>query len=277
MKILFTGSSGPKTGATVARHLALSHELIGLDLSPAPTTTHIADIRTIHDWLPYLAGVDAVVHFAALHAPHRQSHSREEFVATNVTATARLVDAAKAAGVSRFVLASTTSVYGGTMHAATQAVWVTESLTPVSEDIYDEAKLAAEDICRAAYAPDFVTTALRFSRSFPEPLRDMALYRLYRGVDARDVAQAFQLALAVSSPQFEVFNISSATPFAESHCGQLKTDAAAVIRAVEPALAAEFAARGWVLPASIDRVYVIDKAKAVLGFAPQFGWRDALS
>ena len=277
MKILFTGSSGPKTGATVARHLALSHVVIGLDLSPAPTTTHIADIRTIHDWLPYLAGVDAVVHFAALHAPHRHSHSREAFIATNVTATQSLVDAARAAGVSRLVLASTTSVYGAAMRSATQAVWVTESLTPVSEDIYDETKLAAEEICRAAFAPDFVTTALRFSRAFPEPLRDMALYRLYRGVNGRDVAAAFTLALVAALPQFEAFNISAATPFAQSHCGQLKTDAAAVIHAVAPALAAEFAARGWELPTSIDRVYVINKAKAMLGYAPQFGWRDVLS
>ena len=276
MKILFTGSSGPKAAAKVAAKLASEHEVVGLDLQSSPTTAHAADITSITDWQPYLDGVTAVVHFAALHAPHRTTHARADFLRLNVDATAMLVESAKRAGVKRFLLASTTSVYGRAMRSNTRAVWVTEALTPVAEDIYDETKLAAEAICRDAFAPNFVTAALRFSRSFPEPLPLMALYRLYRGVDARDVAQAFSLALDVPLTDFDVFNISGATPFQEADCDQLMHDAATVLTARCPALVEAFAQRKWRLPSSIDRVYVIAHAARVLGYAPAFGWQSAL-
>jgi UDP-glucose 4-epimerase len=285
VRVLFTGSSGAKVGATVAAHIAKSQEVIGVDRLASTTTQHLADITKGTDWPRLLDGVDAVIHFAALHAPHRETHSEAEFVATNVEATARLLDAAKAAGVRRFVMASTTSVYGRAMKGKTSAVWVTESLSPEPEDIYDETKLAAEALCADAFAPDFVTMALRFSRCFAEPVREMALYRLYRGVDAQDVAQAFALAIE-SGPraprntapigEFEAFNISAPSPFQREDCDDLMGDAASVIRLRAPELAEEFSRRNWPLPQSIDRVYVIEKAKAQWGFAPLGDYRAFL-
>jgi UDP-glucose 4-epimerase len=277
MNILFTGSSGPKVGAAVASHLAQTHTVVGIDLSPAPTTTQLADIAAITDWSPYLDGVEAVVHFAALHAPHRGTHSREEFLATNVEATARLLDAAKNAGVSRFVLASTTSVYGRAMRSTERAVWVTEDLVPIAEDIYDETKLAAEALLRAAFTPSFGTVALRFSRCFPEPLPLMALYRLYRGVDRRDVAAAFSLVLKQPFAPFQALNVSGDTPFFPTDCEALMRDAPTVLKQRAPALVAEFTRLGWALPQSIDRVYVNHRAKSMLGFQPQHGWESVLS
>ncbi len=276
-----TGSSGPKAGAIVARELGLQHQLVGVDLAPPPadatlTAHHVADIRSIQDWRPLLEGIDAVVHFAALHAPHRETHSRAEFLATNVEATARLVDAARQAGVRRFLLASTTSVYGRSMRSKTRAVWVTEALVPDAEDIYDETKLAAESLCRAAFSSTFVTAALRFSRSFPEPLPLMALYRLYRGVDGRDVAHAFARTLAAPLSSFEAFNVSGDTPFLETDCDALMADAPSVLRLRCPDLVEAFAARGWQLPTSIDRVYVADKAKRQLGYAPRYSWESVV-
>ena len=280
MRILMTGSSGPKTGATVAGCLAQSHELCGIDLAPGPRTQHVLDITTVRDWRPFLEGVDAVVHFAALHAPHRETHSREAFYGLNVHTTERLLDAAREAGVKRFLLASSTSVYGRAMRTAKEtgsAAWVTEALEPKPEDIYDETKLAAEALCRAAFSESFKTTALRFSRCFPEPLPLMAVYRLHRGIDARDVGQAFEMALRARLQSFEVFNVSGATPFHEGDCEMLWRDAAQVLKARAPELVSEFERRGWELPTKIDRVYVPEKAMSELGLSPQFGWRDSLS
>ncbi|MBL8521534.1 MAG: NAD(P)-dependent oxidoreductase [Betaproteobacteria bacterium] len=279
MRILMTGSSGPKTGATVARHLAQSHDVAGIDLVAGDNTRHVADITSICDWRPFLDGVDALVHFAALHAPHRDTHSQAAFVALNVEATARLLDAARAAGVRRFLLASTTSVYGQAMRTAPttgRAAWVTEALVPEPEDIYDETKLAAEALCREAFSDTFTTAALRFSRCFPEPLPLMAVYRLHRGIDARDVAQAFEHALAAPLMAFVAFNVSGATPFLESDCELLWQDAPGVLEARVPELVDAFARRGWPLPGQIDRVYVPAKAGAALGFAPRFGWQHAI-
>ena len=104
----------------------------------------------------------------------------------------------------------------------------------------------------------------------------MALYRLYRGVDARDVAQAFGLALAAPLTKFEAINISGETPFVESDCEQLFTNPPEVLRKRVPELVDEYQRRQWPLPARIDRVYVIEKAKALIGYRPQFGFRELL-
>lgn len=280
-----TGTSG-KVGRFVAKHLAATHTLTGVDRAPGPHTQLQSDLVDIRDWTPLFADVEAVVHFAALHAPHRESHSAAAFVRLNVEVTERMLAAARDSGVQRFVLASTTSVYGRAMKGQTRATWVTESLAPEPEDIYDETKLAAEALCADAFSPDFITVSLRFSRCFAEPLRDMALYRLYRGVAAEDVAQAFAGAIALSpgstrnSPpigEFQVFNISAPSPFLEEDGASLMRDAASVIRLRAPQLANEFTRRGWALPQSIDRVYVIDKAKAQLGFAPAGDYRAFLA
>lgn len=268
-----TGSAGPKVGSRVAAALSERHTLSGIDLQPSVHTHHVADVAAITDWSPFLEGTDAVVHFAALHAPHRETHSQDAFRRTNVDATGRLLDAAKACGVSRFLLASTTSVYGRSMRTQGHAAWVTEELIPEPEDIYDETKLAAEALCRSAFTEGFVTAALRFSRSFPEPAPLMALYRLYRGVDGRDVASAFSAALTAPLARFEAMNISGDTPFMESDCEALFRAPLPVLEARAPGLVAAFEARGWPLPACIDRVYVSDKAKQLIGYAPHFGWR----
>ena len=276
MKILVSGSSGPKVAARVAAMLAHTHEVIGVDMAPSTTTSIVADITRINDWRSQLRDTDAVIHFAALHAPHRETHSAAQFRATNVDATRRLLDAARDAGVKRFLLASSTSVYGKAMRKQNAAAWVTEELQPEAEDIYDETKLAAEQFCRDAFSPTFITTALRFSRSFPEPLPLMALYRLYRGVDARDVAEAFGLSLTAQLARFEAFNISGETPFLKEDCEGLALAPADVLQRRAPELVAEFSRRHWPLPAGIDRVYVIEKAKAGLNYAPQFGFREVL-
>jgi UDP-glucose 4-epimerase len=104
----------------------------------------------------------------------------------------------------------------------------------------------------------------------------MAMYRLYRGVDARDVAQAFGRALAAPLDAFHAVNVSGATPFQQSDCEALMFDAPTVLRERCPAIVEEFARQGWGLPASIDRVYVIDGAKQRLGFCPEYTWQQVL-
>ena len=91
MKLLLTGSSGPEVAATVATHLAQFHAVFGVDKASSPTTSLVADMTLIKDWQPYLRDVDAVTHFAALHEPHRETHSAEDFRRTNVDATRYLL------------------------------------------------------------------------------------------------------------------------------------------------------------------------------------------
>ncbi len=267
MKVLVTGASG-RIGGTIAARLARSHDVTGFDLRPGPFTQCIGDVCDTAALARQLAGVEAVVHTASLHVPELAARSAADFRRVNVEATRRLLAACGEAGVRRFVYTSTTSLYGHALVPEDAAVWVTESLVPRPRDRYDDTKLAAEECCRAAAGAGLHCVALRMSRCFPEPPREIAAYRLYRGVDAEDVAQAHELALAAPAAGFAVYNVSAPSPFQWSDCLQLLADAPAVIARRAPQAAAEFARRGWELPRSIDRVYVVEAAIRGLGYRP---------
>jgi nucleoside-diphosphate-sugar epimerase len=269
VKVLVTGSSG-RIGGAVAARLTLVHQVLGVDLRPGPLTTEIADVENTGRLAPLLEGAGAVVHTASLHVPDLAARSAAEFRAVNVDATRRLLQAAGEAGVGRFVYTSTTSLYGNAMLPdAGAAVWVTEELAPQPRDVYDETKLAAESACEAASRAGLPCTSLRMSRCFAEDPRLLAIYRLYRGVDAEDVAHAHELALASGRAGHGIYNVSAPTPFRREDCRALFEDAASVLLDRHPWAAEEFARRAWQLPRSIDRVYVVDKAIAELGYRPQ--------
>ncbi|HEY8265050.1 MAG TPA: NAD(P)-dependent oxidoreductase [Steroidobacteraceae bacterium] len=269
MKILVTGSSG-RIGGAIAARLSLRHAVTGIDLRPGALTTEIIDIQDTGRLAALLPGMDGVIHTASLHVPDLAARSRAEFRAVNVGATQRLLAAAGEAGIQSFVYTSSTSIYGDAMlPEAGAAVWVTEELTPRPRDIYDETKLAAEDACREAARAGMRCVSLRMSRCFAEEPRLLAIYRLYRGVDAEDVAEAHELALARPDAGFGLFNISAPPPFAREDCRRLFEDAAKVVLERFPWAAEEFARRAWQLPRCIDRVYVVDKAIAGLGYRPQ--------
>ncbi|MGQ0428795.1 MAG: NAD-dependent epimerase/dehydratase family protein [Gammaproteobacteria bacterium] len=265
--MLVTGASG-RIGGAVAARLALAHQVTGYDLRPGPMTQVTGDVCDTVQVARLLAGVGAVVHTASLHVPDLAARSAADFHRVNVEATRRLLAACGEAGVRRFVYTSTTSLYGNAMVPEGAAVWVTESLPPRPRDVYDETKLAAEESCREAAQAGLACVALRMSRCFAEMPQLVAGYRLHRGVDAEDVARAHELALAAPAAGFAAYNVSAPTPFLQSDCRELLADAPGVIAVRVPWAAAEFARRGWDLPRSIDRVYVVDRAIANLGYRP---------
>ena len=268
MRILVTGAAG-LIGSAVAAELRQTHEVVGLDLRSGPQVDLPGDIRSAHS----LAGFDAVVHVAALHAPHVGSASGSEFRSVNVDATARLLDAALGAGVGRFVFTSSTSVYGHALEPADGlAAWIDERTEPRPRDIYDETKLAAEALVRAA---GLAGAVLRMSRCFPEPLPDMAVHRLHRGIDRRDVARAHALALDRGTPA-ATYVISATPAFLPEDRRMLYSDAAAVVRARAPEVAAAFDREGWPLPRSLGRVYSPARAAAEIGFVPRHPAIDVL-
>lgn len=277
MVILVTGSSG-RVGSAIARLLAREHHVRGLDLLPGPFTTDRSSILDEHRVRAAADGADAIVHVAALHAPHLKTHSRGAFAATNVDGTRVVLDAALAKGVRRIVYASTTSVYGNAMVNPEHAVWVTEDLRLQPRDIYDRTKLEAEALCANASASERLSCIiLRVSRCFPEAPQDVASYRLYRGVDVQDVAEAHKLALAAPVGPCCVLNISAHHPFTPADCHELKRDAKAVIRRYFPWAEDAFRRRGWCLPDSIDRVYSIERARKAIGYLPRYNFPELLA
>ncbi|HSW03695.1 NAD-dependent epimerase/dehydratase family protein, partial [Aquabacterium sp.] len=179
-------------------------------------------------------------------------------------------------GVRHIVFTSTTALYGAAQDADA-AAWVTEGTLPQPRTIYHRSKLAAEQLLiDAARQGGPAVTVLRMSRCFPEPAPAMAAYRLHRGVDARDVAQAHALALMRPPDVSRCCIVSGATPFEPGDARALLHDAPALLRQRAPALAEAFAQRGWALPATIDRVYSPARAIAELGWAPRFGFDEVL-
>ena len=105
------------------------------------------------------------------------------------------------------------------------------------------------------------------SRCFPEPVEKMAVYRLHRGVDYRDVADAHIIASEVNNTKnMDKFVISGKTPFLKSDLEELAKNPESVIRERHPELANEFDKRKWNFPKSIDRVYDPSYAEKKLGW-----------
>ncbi|GAP35956.1 UDP-glucose 4-epimerase [Piscinibacter sakaiensis] len=278
MSVLVTGASG-RVGRAVWVRLARTGPVAGLDRAPSSTAQWVGELDDEALLERALAGRQALVHTAALHAPQVGRVPDAEFERINVAATRRLLRCAAAAGVRQVVYTSTTALYGAASTPPGRAGWVDEDTPPAPRDVYHRSKLAAEAVlAEAASAHGLAVTVLRMSRCFPEPASAMAVYRLHRGVDARDVAAAHALALARPGPpgQVRCFVVSGATPFLPEDAPALWQDAAAVLRQRAPDLVAAFAARGWALPARIDRVYDPARARAVLGWAPRHGWDAVL-
>ncbi|MFL5347788.1 MAG: NAD-dependent epimerase/dehydratase family protein [Hyalangium sp.] len=270
MRVLVTGSSG-QLGREVCRQLSEAHTVTGLDAVPGPFTQVLGLVEDRALVFEQVSRVDAVVHVASLHAPHRDQLPKARFVDVNVQGALHLLEAAVAHGCRRFVYTSTTSVYGRAMEPRGEsAVWVTEELTPEPRDIYDVTKLAAEQLCRLIHQEHGLPVIiLRTSRFYPQPYEVLAIHRLHRGLDVRDCAEAHRLALESPVP-FGLYNVSARSPFQREDLVALWHDAAGVIQRRAPEVAELLARRAIALPSRLDRVYVIGRAEAELGFHPRF-------
>lgn len=274
MKILLTGSSG-RIGRAIFGALAAANEVVGLDRSPFATTRIIADVTDHRALERAVQGVDAVIHTAALHAPHVGLVPDAVFQQINVEATAQLLRLSRQAGVRRFVLTSTTALYGHAVVAG-GCRWIDEDTEALPRTIYHRTKLQAEALAEQAASADFAVRVLRMARCFPEPPERMAMFRLHRGIDARDVASAHAALLCNDGAPFQRYIACAPTPFQRGDCLQLAADPRQVLLRRVPQLVAEFERRGWPLPLSIDRVYDSSRMQATLGWQPRFGPEDVL-
>ncbi len=275
-RILVTGSSG-WIGSAICERAAREALVVGLDLVPGKWTSARGDAADPRVVAGLMRDVDIVIHVAGLHAPHVRTRTEADFRRANVEATKILLDAALSAGVKRFVLTGTTSVYGCTTRAKDRAIWVTEELEPHPEDIYDLTKLEAERLCKDASRAGLQAAVLRLSRCFPEPDPLMVFYRLYRGVDRRDAAEGHWLAATRPLSRFEIMNLSVEPVFQPEDLELLWQEPWSVIDKRAPEVRAAFHRHGWAMPERVDRVYSIAKIKSILGYESRFGFQELLS
>jgi nucleoside-diphosphate-sugar epimerase len=290
--VLVTGSAGHLGEALVRVLGGEGFEVVGLDVLASPQTDVVGSIVDRALVRRSLEGADAVLHTATLHKPHVGTHSRGEFIDTNVTGTLNLLEEAVAAGVGCFVFTSTTSAFGRALTPAPRApaAWITEDVAPVPRNVYGVTKTAAEDLCELVHRDSGLPClVLRTSRFFPEA-DDRSEVReayedanskvnelLYRRVDLEDVVVAHLRALErARSIGFGRYIVSATTPFTREHLAELRTGAAAVVRGLFPDCEPIYERLGWKLLPSIDRVYVNDRARSDLGWTPRWDFRRAL-
>ena len=173
MKILVTGSDGYIGTRLVSRLLAQGHEVTGFDtglyrdgwlyteqgqMRRFPATIN-KDLRRAGP--EDFAGMDAVVHLAELsNDPLGQNNPAVTF-GINHQGSVTLARMAKAAGVRRFVYASSCSVYG-------QAVsdWVSEASPTNPQTAYAECKVRVENEIGPMADKDFCVTFMRNATAY---------------------------------------------------------------------------------------------------------------
>lgn len=118
------------------------------------------DFRNVEDVVRALRDVDAVIHLAAIVGDPACALDREATIAVNYAAAKMMAQLARANGVSRFVFASTCSVYGESDEMRTEE----SDLNPVS--IYATTKIDAERALLEAADGVFQPTILRFATAY---------------------------------------------------------------------------------------------------------------
>ena len=293
MNILITGSSGHLGEALMRTLSELEYQTLGIDIEPSEFTDRIGSIANRSFVKSCMQEVDYVIHTATLHKPHVVTHSKQEFIDTNITGTLNLLEEAVAQGVKSFVFTSTTSTFGDALRPSdtSPAVWVDESLPPLAKNIYGATKTTAEDLCRLFYRNHGLPTiVLKTSRFFPEEDDDRNMRDLYsdtnlkvneflfRRVDIADIVDAHILALEKAKTiGFDKYIISATSPFMPTDIDDLKSNAPKVLQKYFPDYKKSYGKKGWKIFPSIGRVYVNEKARKELGWQPKYDFQHILN
>jgi NAD dependent epimerase/dehydratase len=120
------------------------------------------DIRDPHGVATAMEGCDAVLHLAALIAIPFSYHSPDSYVATNVTGTLNVLQAARRQGTGRVISTSTSETYG-----TAQFVPITEEHPLNAQSPYAATKVAADQL------------ALSFQKSFATPVAVLRPFNTY--------------------------------------------------------------------------------------------------
>ena len=281
-RVAVTGGSGKLGRAVVTHLLEHGYDVTNLDAAPPPAPQgcphrriDLTDYGQVIDALTSIdeggGPFDAVVHLAAIPAPGITANAAT--FANNVPTTYNVFAAARAAGITNVVWASSETVLGLPFDTPPPYIPVDEDYPARPESTYSLGKpleeTMAAQFCR--WNPALKMIGLRFSNvmepqdyaAFPSFDADPLLrkWNLWGYIDARDGAQAVRKALEFDGTGVDVFVIANADTVMSRSSASL---AAEVYPGVE--VRKELGEHETMLG--------IDKARRVLGYEPQHSWRN---
>src|ERR687895_123628 len=239
MRVLVTGSSGHLGEALVRVLGGEGIDVVGLDVLASPHTSAVGSIADRAFVRRSMAGADAVIHAATLHKPHVGSHTRQDFVDTNI--------------------------YGATKTAAEDLCELAHRDQGLPCLILRTSRFFPEEDDRDEIRNGYPDMNVKVNEL------------LYRRGDIEDMVGAHRLALERAGEiGFGRYIVSATTPFTRDDLAELRADATAVVRRLFPDYEAIYAERDWSMFPSIDRVYDNTRAREELGWAPRNDFRHAL-
>ena len=275
-RIVVTGASGKAGRAVVRTLLEHDHDVLAVDVvSPTEPSAPslLADLTEYGQTVECLAGQDAVVHLAAI--PASGIRTEETTFRTNMLSTYNVFEAARLVGLQRVVWASSETILGLPFEREQPAYApIDEDHPAYPESSYAVSKVLSEELGRQLYRwTGTPYVGLRFSNimephgyeSFPSYWNDPNLRRwnLWGYVDARDVAESCRLALEAEIGA-EHFIVAAADTVMNRPSRELMAE-------VYPAVPYQPTAGDF------DTLLSIEKARKLLGYEPQWSWRDHIA
>lgn len=267
MKVLVTGANGTLGTEIVARLSAA-----GLDVR-AHDRDRGGDLRDRSVVDAALAGMDAVVHAAAI--PEPVSHPPHETFGNNVESTFHVLDLAGRAGIRRVVSISSASAFGFAWSArgvSPLSVPVTDEHPYVGDDVYGLSKQVGELVAATASRSwDLTVVSLRFpfvgagdrlARHLGPIHADPGADRggLWAWLHTADAARAVAAALTAELVGAPVITVTAPDTTALVPTAEL-------VARYHPDTVVERA------PAGFETVFDVGRGYDLLGFRPEHGWR----
>ena len=282
-KILVTGGSGKAGKATIKKLLEKNYDVFNVDLEKSQdlnTPFTCVDLENFGETVEAITqiddrinGIDAIIHQAAI--PASGLYPNHKTFRVNTLSTYNVFQCAEIMKINNIVWASSETVLGLPFNTYPPYVPVDDDYPPRPESSYSLSKVMGEELARqyCRRNKDMKIFGLRYSNIMEE--KDYALFKDFQEdpyirkwnfwgyIDSRDVGQACLLALESDLKGADNFTIAADDTVMNKTNKELLDTVFPNIK-----IKGDIEDHQTLLSNS--------KAKKILGFQPEYSWRDLI-